>query len=48
MQKLKDNLSGLLLFAIGIGWGHGSAEELSESGFVSVLQTPDALLEFLT
>ena len=22
MQKLKDNLSGLLLFAIGIGWGH--------------------------
>ncbi len=34
--------------AIGVGWGHGSAEELAQSGFVSVLQTPEELLEFLT
>ena len=31
--------------SIGIGWGHGSAEELSESGFVAVFQTKSSFLE---
>lgn len=34
--------------AIGVGWGHGSAEELAESGFASVFETPEALLAYLT
>ena len=33
--------------AIGVGWGHGSAEELAKSGFVDTFQTPEALLDFL-
>ena len=33
--------------AIGVGWGHGSAEELAKSGFVATFQTPEELLDFL-
>ena len=33
--------------AIGVAWGHGTPEELSESGFVSVCQTPEDLLAYL-
>ena len=33
--------------SIGVAWGHGSAEELSESGFVYVAETPEALAEYL-
>lgn len=33
--------------AIGVGWGHGGIEELSKSGFVAVLQTPEELLSYL-
>ena len=32
---------------IGVSWGHGSAQELVESGFVFIADTPDALVRYL-
>ena len=33
--------------SIGVSWGHGTARELAESGFVFVADTPDALARYL-
>ena len=33
--------------SIGVSWGHGTAQELAESGFVFIADTPDMLADYL-